>query len=368
MRGRPPYRPRASDATRWPSTDSTTGRWPMTSTSTGLLGVEHERPVEEHVRRHRREQQGPVARRHDRPPGRQRVGGRTGGGRDDQAVGRVRGERRAVDLHQQPHGVAGLLLLEHAFVQRPPASARRRRRRARRTTTSTIIRRSICQSPASASGPATNRSSAAVMRLRLDLGEVAEQADVHADDRDRRAVEQLDGAQHRAVAAEAERELGACRRIVFGGEVGAGRARRRPRASSTARARAGAATMPQRAPAPRPRFARGGPRAAPGSCVDLSRVGADASCRVGCVACTRNSRLPSPPVIGESHQPSTSHPAVAQRVARPRRGPGRGSPGSVITPCPLRHLGPAGLELRLHQQHEVATGRDDTERATRDDR
>ena len=43
-------------------------------------------------------------------------------------------------------------------------------------------------------------------RVRLDLGEVAEQADVDAEDRHLCLLHEVDGAQHRAVAAEADRE------------------------------------------------------------------------------------------------------------------------------------------------------------------
>ena len=63
----------------------------------GLGRVEHERAVEQHVRRHRRQQQRPVARRDDRAAGRQRVGRRAGRRGDDQPVGGVAGERLAVD-------------------------------------------------------------------------------------------------------------------------------------------------------------------------------------------------------------------------------------------------------------------------------
>ena len=43
---------------------------------------------------------------------------------------------------------------------------------------------------------------------RLDLGEVTELAEVDAEERDGRPVEGADGAQHRAVAAEADNDVG----------------------------------------------------------------------------------------------------------------------------------------------------------------
>ena len=55
-----------------------------------LLTVgEHERPVEQHVRRHRREHEAAQRRRRDRAPDRERVRRGAGRRRDDHAVGRV---------------------------------------------------------------------------------------------------------------------------------------------------------------------------------------------------------------------------------------------------------------------------------------
>ncbi len=93
-----------------------------------LLGVEHERTVEEHVRRHRREQQAAVTRRHDGPTRGERVCRGAGGRGDDHAVCRVGSERRAVHLDLEPHEPAGVHLLEHRLVEREPAAARRTRR------------------------------------------------------------------------------------------------------------------------------------------------------------------------------------------------------------------------------------------------
>ena len=97
-----------------------------------LVGAEHERPVEQHVGRHRRQQQAPVARRHDRAPRRERVRGRAGRRRDDHAVGRVGREERAVDLDVEADQAPGVQLLEHGLVERVPATGRRARPTRRR--------------------------------------------------------------------------------------------------------------------------------------------------------------------------------------------------------------------------------------------
>ncbi len=53
----------------------------------------------------------------------------------------------------------------------------------------------------------------------LHLGEVAQQADVDADDGHGRAVEQVHTAQHRAIAAEAEHDLGRFGLAAVGGRL-----------------------------------------------------------------------------------------------------------------------------------------------------
>ena len=58
-------------------------------------------------------------------------------------------------------------------------------------------------------------------------------------------------------------------------------------------------------------------------------------------------------------------PASAMRDHRPRRATRRHTAGSRITPRPLDDLGPAGLELRLHQHHQVAAGGDQREQGGR---
>ena len=90
-----------------------------------LLAVgEHERPVEQHVRRHRREHEAAQRGRRDRAAHRERVRGGAGGRRDDHAVGRVRGERAAVDRHVEPDEVPAALLLQRGLVEREPGARR----------------------------------------------------------------------------------------------------------------------------------------------------------------------------------------------------------------------------------------------------
>ena len=58
-----------------------------------------------------------------------------------------------------------------------------------------------------AKSPASRRGSDCFELVALDLGEVAELADVHAEDRDRRRVHEVDRVQHRPVAAERDHEV-----------------------------------------------------------------------------------------------------------------------------------------------------------------
>ena len=54
------------------------------------------------------------------------------------------------------------------------------------------------------------------MLVGLDLGQVAQPAEVDAEQRNRRTVEQADCAQHRAVASEAQHQVGGGGRILAG--------------------------------------------------------------------------------------------------------------------------------------------------------
>ena len=178
---------------------------------------------------------------------------------------------------------------------------------------------------------------------RLDLGEVAEHADVDAEQRDRRAVEDAHGAQHRAVAAEADDEVGLADRPLGrqvgepeGGGVLGHDPRRSARARPTTRRSSGRAWRRR--------------RAAWWATTATAVIGGACAVR----AWTRNSRLPSPPRIGESIQPTTSQPSASSDV-------GDGGLHTVVDrrvgddAAAAADLGAPGLELRLDEQDHRRT-------------
>ena len=227
-----------------------------------------------------------------------------------------------------------------------------------------------------AKSPASSRGSDAVELVGLDLGEVAELADVDAEDRHRRRVHEIHRVQHRAVAAERDARGRARRANVVGVDrelVEPGRPRRRrraraprrrvaePRRGCAARARApaagrGAAPARPRVAVTRALLARGAPRrrARPRSTVAGPRR-----------ACARNSTLPSAPRNGDGiDRASTPSPRVvepADDFAQHRRVHLRIAHDAA--PADPR---PARLELRLHQQHEVGVGGREREQVRRD--
>ena len=72
---------------------------------------------------------------------------------------------------------------------------------------------------------------------------------------------------------------------------------------------------------------------------------------------TRNSTLPSAPRSGDAHHVDhDAAPASARPSATSREHLDGARPGRARSP-PLPDPGPARLELRLHQQHEIAVGR-----------
>ena len=75
----------------------------------------------------------------------------------------------------------------------------------------------------------------------------------------------------------------------------------------------------------------------------------------GAWAWTNSSRLPSAPRRGDSIQPMMLAPAASSAAATSRRTRSW-TAGSRIDAPALRRLGPARLELGLHQQHEVGPG------------
>ena len=216
--------------------------------------------------------------------------------------------------------------------------------------------------------PARNRSMAARVPGGLDVGEVAHLADVHADDRHAGAGDQVDGAQHRAVAAEAHREVEARRRgsprrtraSARPGDVGVGLRDphlvalvlqprgRLPRQVGRLRCARGGARSRWRPSARRsPRR-----RAASTRGVDVDRAG-----RRRCGRAARNSTLPSAPVSGDAMAPMMAAPARSSARSDLARAPAATPSGSVMTPLPAGRLLPAGLELRLHEEHQIGARR-----------
>ena len=130
----------------------------------------------------------------------------------------------------------------------------------------------------------------------FDLGEIAELSEVDAEQWHRRAVEGTDGAQHRAVSAEAHDDLGVgqrpfvgvVRQVELGAVVG-----HQP-------------TVVAAGGEPGHRLLDEGDDIGPFVMGDDRHL---RHRRVPVVAWTRNSRLPSPPWIGDSIQPCTRHPA-----------------------------------------------------------
>ena len=161
----------------------------------------------------------------------------------------------------------------------------------------------------------------------LHLGEIAEGSEVHAQHRHARTFEKVHGAQHGSVAAEAHCQPSCCRMLG-----------RRQRIKSRRRSVGGSE--------PRPVPVRREPigHAASHRRHLAALVMGDEQHRVrrghgvhpvgSVVACTRNSRLPSVPVIGESVQPSTVH-RRSSRAACTSALTRSWMAGSVITPCAL---------------------------------
>ena len=184
----------------------------------------------------------------------------------------------------------------------------------------------------------------------LDLGEVAELADVDAEDRHRRRVHEIDRVQHRAVAAERDHEI-----ETVGEPVGRdaelargrppsprrpGRAPRRraranqprpPRASSCATPPIAVRDEPDRARRRRAHARR--PRARVGRRPASMSAGVDRRPRPR-RACAKNSTLPSAPRSGDADQRAHAEARARRARPRPRAAPRRARPGRARSrPC-----------------------------------
>ena len=74
--------------------------------------------VEDHVRRDRSEDDRVEIGRDDRPARREAVGGGTGRGRDDEGIGRVRGEQSAAEVYAHAGLAVPRQLLQYHVVDR----------------------------------------------------------------------------------------------------------------------------------------------------------------------------------------------------------------------------------------------------------
>ena len=305
-----------------------------------------------------------MARRHDRPARRERVGGRAGRGGDDHAVGRVRGEERAVDLDLEARQPPGVDLLEHRLVEREPAAARgprrldvdlehhalgdlvvageqrveggvevggldlgevarsaRRSRRApvRRPRTTRSTARSMVPSP-----PSEMTRSRPWRTSSSGHREVREPGRVGVRRRDR-------GRRRRARPAR-------CRGVL--GEIRRGTPRSRWRHEPDGAERHSPAPTALDAVGRRDARRRARRRRAERPCRGRER--------------TRNSTLPSAPRSGDGITSVDDQPGAA-RPSRDLAEHGGVHVGSRTTP-PLPTRARPGLELRLHQQHQVGVG------------
>src|SRR5581483_10096003 len=107
-----------------------------------------------------------------------------------------------VDRHREPDRVAHRRLLQHRLVQRERGGAGG-------------LHADLEQHPLLDLVVTAEEAFERARHVdRLHLGEVAELADVHAEDRGARGSDEIDGAQHRAVASEAHRQVEAVADVV----------------------------------------------------------------------------------------------------------------------------------------------------------
>ena len=232
--------------------------------------------------------------------------------------------------------MAAALLLEHRLVEREPRAAHAGPSRL------DVDREHHALRDLEVAGEQTRHRRFELVGL--DLGEVAELADVDAEDRHRRRVHEVDRAQHRAVAAERDDEIE---------PVGEAR-RRRPRVVEPGRVRLGvghahldaaarnqpAAARAQLVREPRGRdAARARPLAsARAHAATRARrrrrasIAAASTVAAARAACAKNSTLPSAPRSGDvtsaaTPSPCASSPSTTSRsTARAPRGRGRRRP------------------------------------------
>ena len=182
-----------------------------------VLGVEHQRSVEQHVGRHRGENLNPGSGRHDGPARRQVVRRRAGGRGHDQRIGREGQKRLVVDQHLRPHRMAagGALqdqVVEGAAVEHGPAGV------------AEVVGHGHVQSHPGLDPVVAGQESAEGLAqgFRLDGGQVTEMAEVDAEHRHPHPTDQIHGAQHGAVPAQADGEVEVVRPLAVAGSGAVG--------------------------------------------------------------------------------------------------------------------------------------------------
>ena len=316
-----------------------------------------------------------MARRHDRAARRERVRGGAGRRGDDQAVGRVRGERRAVDRDLRRTSVPAVRFSSTASLSAHQRPARRPADSTRDREHHPLRDRVVAREQAVERG---------VELVGLDLGEVAELADVDAEDGDAGLVDELDRAQHRAVAAEADHQVEPVgerarvdREVREPDAVSLGSGTRTSTPCSASQSRG----VPARA---RPRLgplvvrdepdaaarspARPGPRS---TAAASSTPVVDGARRRR--AWTRNSTLPSAPLSGDTIDAADAEPVPGEPVARPRARTARCTSGSrTIPPLPDTARGPprtaASPAARSRRRRSLQRDQRRRDRAQRDER
>ncbi len=148
----------------------------------------------------RRQHDGPQSRREHGAPGRQVVGGGSGGRRHEQSVGAVGDEGTTVDGGLDAHRVTGHGLLHRGLVEggpvgRPFAVGSGDGDRQRHPLLHLV-------------GAGEKSGQGLLEPVRLDLSQVAQPPDVDAEDGNALLEGRLDRAQQRPVAAQADQQVG----------------------------------------------------------------------------------------------------------------------------------------------------------------
>ena len=169
-----------------------------------LLGAEHDRAVEEAVRRVGRDDHRPRLGRDDRAAGGVAVGRRARGGGGDDAVAGVADQQLAVDVQRQQRLAATRDAAEDDVVE------------------GHVLGAGAVRAPLRAEHEAlldgvvagTERLEALLQVLAVDLGEVAQAAEVGAEHGHAERRGQAQAAEHRPVAAEREHDVAAVGELV----------------------------------------------------------------------------------------------------------------------------------------------------------